>query len=279
MESLGLVAGAGALPLAVAEACLRARRGVFVIRLAGLAAEFAGLPGVDLGMGEMGGAMAALRAAECRQLCFAGHVGRPDVRNLRLDDRGREALPRVLAAARQGDGPLLSCLIAEFEAEGFAVVGAHEAAPELMLMAGGLTRRMPDSEDEGDVRRAMAVTRAMGALDVGQAAVCRGGQVLAVEAQEGTDAMIGRAGGLIGWKEGGERRGVLAKAPKSGQDWRIDLPVIGPGTIRAAALAGLAGVAGEAGAVLLVERDEAVRLADEFGLFVVGWGEGIADAV
>ena len=273
MEPIGLIAGDGALPSEVAQAAMWAGRSIFVIRLEGFAHDaLAVLPGSDRNIGEIGGAMKALRSAGCRCLCFAGHVGGADFSGLRLDERGREALPRALLAAGQGDAALLSCMIAEFEADGFEVVGAHELAPELVLEGGCSTRLAPAEADDADIRKAMSVARAIGALDVGQAAVCRAGRVLAVEAQEGTDAMLRRAGSLVGEPAAAaaERRGVLAKVPKPRQDRRIDLPVIGPETVRRAGAAGLAGIVGEAGAVLLVRRAEALALADALGLFIIG---------
>jgi DUF1009 family protein len=118
----------------------------------------------------------------------------------------------------------------------------------------------------------MEVARAVGRLDVGQGAVACDGLVLAVEAQEGTDAMLRRVAELPASIRGvpGKPRGVLAKAPKPIQDTRVDLPTIGPFTVQRAAVAGLAGIAGEAGKVLVLDREELIRTADELGLFVIG---------
>ncbi len=112
----------------------------------------------------------------------------------------------------------------------------------------------------------------IGGLDIGQAAVCCEGLVLALEAQEGTDAMLRRVATLAPAIRGapGQPRGVLAKACKPVQERRIDLPTIGLATIQRAAEAGLAGIAGEAGLVLVIDRDAVVELADRLGLFVVG---------
>ena len=117
------------------------------------------------------------------------------------------------------------------------------------------------------------MARRIGELDIGQGAVVCDGLVLAVEAQEGTDAMLRRvaeevAPALRG--EAGRRRGVLAKAPKPIQETRVDLPTLGPATVRGAARAGLAGIVGEAGRTLVLEREAVIALADELGLFVVG---------
>lgn len=257
----------------LARHCRETGRPVFVIRLIGFAeAELYDFEGADLGLASLGGAIEALRAARCGSVCLAGAVARPDFRNLRLDLRGMAALPGMIAAARKGDDGLLAFLISEFEREGFAAEGAHEVMSELLLSAGPLGRRKPLKAHIGDIERALAAAKAVGTLDAGQAAVVCEGLVLALEAQEGTDAMLVRVASLPESIRGSarRRRGVLAKASKPGQERRVDLPTVGPTTIRRAAEAGLAGVVGEAGLTLVLERERVATLAEEFGLFVVG---------
>jgi DUF1009 family protein len=123
-----------------------------------------------------------------------------------------------------------------------------------------------------DIARGFALLAAMSAFDVGQAAIVAGRRVLAVEAAEGTDAMLDRVAAM---RE--SRRivlpagsGVLVKAPKRRQDRRFDLPSIGPGTVTRAAAAGLAGIAVIAGATIVAEPQRLVEEADRAGLFVVG---------
>jgi UDP-2,3-diacylglucosamine hydrolase len=114
--------------------------------------------------------------------------------------------------------------------------------------------------------------KTLGRLDIGQGAVVVDGLVLAVEAQEGTDAMLARCALLPEALRGvpGARRGVLVKWPKPIQERRVDLPTIGVRTIENAAAAGLAGVAGEAGGVLVLDREAVIAAADRLGLFVAG---------
>jgi len=259
MRKLGLIAGGGALPIAVAGHCIAIGRPVFLLRLEGFAEpELAGFDGCDVGIAQLGHGFAALRAAGCEAVCFAGSVSRPDFRYIRPDLRGFAALPGALLAAQGGDDGLLTFVLHEFEKEGFAVEGAHEVMAGLTLPAGRLGRHAPKRAHRGDIGRALEVAREIGRLDVGQGAVCCNGLVLALEAQEGTDAMLARVAGLPPSIRGvpERRRGVLAKACKPGQERRIDLPTIGPVTIRNAAQAGLAGVA--------------IRLAYELGLFIFG---------
>jgi DUF1009 family protein len=270
---LGLIAGGGGLPVELARSCVKAGRPVFVIRIKGMAdAALDAFAGADVGLAQFGGMLAALRKAGCEAICFAGIVQRPDFSRLTPDLRALKSLPAIIAAARQGDDALLRVLLGEFEKEGFRIEGAHEVSAGLTLGEGALGSVQPSPAHRADIDKAAAVARHLGELDIGQGAVVCDGLVLAVEAQEGTDAMLVRCAGLPADVRGSPAapRGVLAKMPKPVQDLRVDLPTVGVNTIERAAEAGLAGVVGEAGGLLLVDRD-AVRLAaDRLGLFVHG---------
>jgi hypothetical protein len=117
-----------------------------------------------------------------------------------------------------------------------------------------------------DIGRGVTVARALGAVDVGQGCVVQQGIVLAVEAIEGTDAMLARVPGVARPGLGG----VLVKLVKPGQERRADLPTIGPGTLERAAASGLRGVAFEAGGTLLTDRAGCIEAADRAGLFLIG---------
>lgn len=273
MRKLGLIAGGGALPVEIATACEKSGRPFFVVRLKGFAGpDLAPFPGADIGIAELGKCFAALKRAGCEAVCLAGIVARPDFAALKPDLKGLMLLPRVIAAARKGDDALLRALLDEFEKEGFAIEGAHEAMDDLALPLGLLGRHAPTSAHAGDIDRALLAAREIGRLDIGQGAVVCDGLVLAVEAQEGTDAMLRRVHDLPVHLRGapGAPRGVLAKAPKPIQEKRVDLPTIGLGTLHAAARAGLAGIVGEAGHMLVLDREAVIALADELGLFILG---------
>ena len=273
MDKLGLIAGGGGLPLEIAEHCRRTGRPLFVVRLKGFAdPALAGFAGADIGLAELGKCIKALKQAACEAVCLAGQVSRPDFSKLAPDLRVLAALPGAIAAGRKGDDALLRFLVGEFEKEGFAVEGAETAMRDLSLPAGPLGQRAPSPEQLADAEHALTVARAIGRLDIGQAAVVCDGLVLAVEAQEGTDAMLARVAGLPAHLHGrdGDLRGVLAKVPKPIQEVRIDLPTIGAATVRGAAAAGLAGIVGEAGRLLVLDRADTLALADELGLFILG---------
>lgn len=273
MRKLGLIAGGGSLPVEIAQHCQRSGRPLFVIRLKGFAGS--GLEpyaGAEVGLAELGKCFKALKRAGCEAVCLAGQVNRPDFSSLLPDLRGLAALPAAIAAAGKGDDALLRMLVGEFEKEGFAVEGAHDVMDDLGLGEGPLGRVAPGADHRADIVQALAAARAVGRLDAGQAAVVCRGLVLALEAAEGTDALLARVADLPLALRGrpDAPSGVLAKTPKPAQETRVDLPTIGPATVHAAARAGLAGIVGEAGRLLVLDRDGVIALADELGLFVVG---------
>ena len=274
MKKLGLIAGGGELPVRLARQCVTSGRPLFVLRLKGMAdPELAAFDGADVGIAELGKGFSALKGAGCEAVCFAGIVKRPDFSALKPDFRGLKALPGVIASARHGDDALLRFLLGEFEAEGFSVEGAHDVAAGMTLPRGPLGKLAPGAPHMTDVHKAFHVAGEIGRLDVGQGAVVCEGLVLAVEAQEGTDAMLDRCAGLPETLRGtlDKRRGVLAKRPKPIQEQRVDLPAIGVATVRGAAKAGLAGIVGEAGKVLVLDHAAVAQAADECGLFVYGF--------
>jgi DUF1009 family protein len=274
MNKLGLIAGGGALPVSVAARCEAEGRPVFVVRLAGFAdVHLARYPGLEAGMAEFGRILSALKKAGCIAVCFAGTVSRPDFRTLKPDLKGAALMPGIIAAATRGDDALLRKILSVFEGEGYAIEGADDILGGETLPPGALGAVRPTEEQLSDLRKALHVAEKSGELDVGQGAVVCHGLVLAVEAQEGTDAMLARVAGLPADLRGSvrERKGALAKAPKPIQDMRVDMPVIGARTVEMAAAAGLAGVGGVAGRLILIDRAGLIEAADRLGLFV--WGE------
>lgn len=270
---LGLIAGAGGLPVELARACDAAGRSIFVIRLKGMAdPALNAWPGQDIEIAKLGAVLSALKKAGCKAVSFAGKVHRPDFHALKPDLEGMKALPGLLAASRKGDDALLRALLSVFERAGFTIEGADAAAGRIVLSEGAQGAHAPGDLHQADILLAVTASRRLGELDIGQAAVACKGVVLAVEAQEGTAAVLERVAGLPSELRGSAqaRRGVLVKLPKPGQDLRVDLPTIGVETIEAVATAGLAGVVGVAGGMLIVDRDKVVALADRLGLFVYG---------
>jgi DUF1009 family protein len=271
---LGLIAGGGELPRAVAQSARAAGRAVFVVGIAGSLDEdwVKDFPHEFLSPGEPGRIIKALKGHDVAQVLLAGRVDRPRFADLKLDAKGVLLLPGAIAAAKKGDDALLRFIVGICEDAGLPAVSVADAAPGLVCGEGSLGRVAPDAEQRADIARAFRIVHALGALDVGQAAVVCEGLALAVEAAEGTDAMLSRIADLRESLRGttARPRGVLVKALKPTQDTKTDMPVVGVNTVAHAASAHLAGIALEAGAALILDKARVAAEADRLGLFVVG---------
>lgn len=264
---LGIVAGGGTLPRRLVECCRAAGRDVFVLALEGAAepATVQDVPHAWCRLGAAATGLALLRQNQVTDLVLAGGVRRPSLAALRPDWRAAKLFARFGYRALGDDG-LLSAVVEALEEEGFRVLGADQLLDRALVPEGPLGRVRPDQQSQADIERGLEVARALGALDVGQAAIVQQGLVLGVEAIEGTDELLRRCAALRSEGPGG----VLVKVEKPGQEARADRPTIGLRTVRLAEQTGLRGIAIEAHTTIVLDRDEVIRAADEAGLFLVG---------
>jgi UDP-2,3-diacylglucosamine hydrolase len=271
---VGLIAAGGVMPFAVADSLTARGIGCVVFALKGACdpVAVARFRHHWISVGQVGRAVKLFRAENCRDLVFIGTLVRPALSELRLDWGTLRVIGHVLAAFRGGDDHLLSGIGRILEQDGFRMVGIRDVAPDLLMPAGCVTRKSPDENADADIARGREVLRALSPFDIGQAAIVIDGHVVGVEDIEGTDGLLVRVARLRA--EGRIRakaaRGVLVKAPKSGQDLRFDLPTMGPRTIEGASAAQLAGIAIIAGNTIVVEPQTMIEAADAAGLFVTG---------
>jgi UDP-2,3-diacylglucosamine hydrolase len=271
---VGLIAAGGAMPFAVADSLIARGINPVVFALRG-ACDPVGVERFRhhwISVGQVGRAVKLFRAENCRDLVFIGTLVRPALSEIRLDWGTLRVIGSLWAAFRGGDDHLLSGIGRILEQDGFRMVGIKDVAPDLLMPEGCLTLNSPDENASADIAKGRDVLRALSPFDIGQAAVVIDGHVVGVEDIEGTDGLLTRVARLRA--EGRIRartaRGVLVKAPKSGQDLRFDLPTMGPRTIEGAAAAQLAGIAIVAGNTIVVEPQAMIEAADAAGLFVTG---------
>jgi hypothetical protein len=270
---LAIICGGGDFPIIAAQAAERAGRRPFLIGLVGSAdARIEIFPHLWLHLGEVGKFLDALREKRIVEVTAIGAIKRPELSDIRFDFGAVKRLPALTALFAGGDNRLLAGVAKLFAKEGFKLVGVQEIAPQLVAPEGALTRRSPSAEALRDARFGAELIAAMSSFDVGQAVVVGKGRILAIEAAEGTDAMLMRIADMraIGRLSRKGRAGVLVKAPKHGQEMRLDMPAVGLKTIEAAAGAEMEGLVLAAGRVLLIDREACVRAADEGSLFLYG---------
>jgi DUF1009 family protein len=271
---VGVIAAGGIMPFVVADSLLA--RGVSPVLFA--IKGVCDASGVErfrhhwISILQLGRLTKLLRAEGCRDLVFIGTLVRPALSEIRLDWGTLRVIRQVRAAFRGGDDHLLSGIGRILERDGFRMVGIRDVAPDLLMPAGCITRAVPGGQTEADIARGHEVLRALGPFDVGQAVVVIDGHVVGVEDIEGTDGLLARIAHLRaqGRIRAAMGRGVLVKAPKSGQDLRFDLPTIGVRTVEGTRDAGLAGIAVAAGSTQVVDPQAVIAAADAAGLFVTG---------
>ncbi len=271
---LGIIAGGGWLPVAIAESVLAQGRPVFIVGLAEASdAGISPFPHERLSFGQLTSMMKVFRNKGCRELVIVGTATRPQLSKLRIDFGGVKAIPYFLKIALGGDDKLLSGIVRYFEHHGVIVRGTHDVAPHLVANAGTIGRYRPTADDEADARMGQRVIATLGPFDVGQGVVVARRRVIAIEAAEGTDRMLTRCGEIAHWRAANpsKRNGVFVKMPKPQQDIRVDTPTIGPETVKRADAAGLRGIVIGASGVLIAARDETIAAADAAGLFLAGF--------
>tara|TARA_R110002049_G_scaffold10127_1_gene50076 strand:- start:30279 stop:31079 length:801 start_codon:yes stop_codon:yes gene_type:complete len=209
----------------------------------------------------LGSLLVELGQRGVREVCFCGAIDRPALDTSLLDAETGPLVPMFQEALAAGDNGALQVIKDIFEQTGFAVLGADELVPDLVAPPGVLSDRWPDAQMRGDAARGEAVLAGLAPLDIGQACVIGAGQVLGVETIGGTDHLLASLPAAAR-----DMRAILCKGPKAGQIREIDLPTIGPDTLRAAHAAGLAGVVVDAGDVIILDVERCVALADELDL-------------
>ncbi len=266
---LGIIAGSGHLPRQLTASCLKAGRSVFIVAIENETAPetVENVPHAWIRLGAIGLAFDHLKRAGVEELVLAGKINRPSMASIRPDMTGARLLSRLGLSLLGGDAAIFKTIIAFLEEEGFRVVGIDQLLQDFVADAGPLGQNIPDKQAQKDIEMGARIIRAIGTFDIGQGVIVKNGLVLGIEAAEGTDALIERCAALRGEGKGG----VLVKARKPIQEDRVDLPTIGTQTLELVHRAGFAGIAVEARHSLIVNRREVTRMADQLGLFVIGF--------
>ena len=257
---LALICGKGKFPKIIAQNCN-------MMPLIASLVQFPPdelIPDIGFRLETLGSFLELLKQHRITQVCFAGAIQRPSIDPTLIDSATRPLVACITAALAQGDDGALKIIVKIFEHAGFQVVGFDQVMPELLPPSGILSHRAPNLQDRDDAACAAAVIAGISPLDIGQACAVANSHVLAIEAYGGTEWMLQS---LIARSEAWPSGGILFKAPKTGQERRIDLPAIGPATCQQVKKAGLDGIVIAYGGVVVLDVATVISEANRLKLF------------
>lgn len=267
MKKLGLIAGNGTFPLLFAEEARRGGYSVVAVAHRGEtneAIERAADEVTWVYVGQLGKIIRAFQRSGVTEAVMAGGIRKVKLfGNFRPDLRGAQFLARLKS---REDDTLLRGIADELAADGIQILPSTLCLPHIISTEGVLTKRAPRRREWDDIRLGLKIAKEIGRLGIGQTVVVKNQVVVAVEAVEGTDAAIQRAGALA------QSGCVVVKVSKPQQDLRFDVPAVGVDTIERLHEAGAAVLAVETGRTILLEKDALLRLANAYGIAVVGAG-------
>ncbi|MGM0423308.1 MAG: LpxI family protein [Thermodesulfobacteriota bacterium] len=263
-KPLGILAGEGQFPILVARGAKSQGREVVAVAFKGYTSQEISLctdKMLWLYLGQLGKMISFLQKNQVQEIVLAGGINKPRALSLRPD---LQAAKLLLQTRSRNDNALFEALIHTLNKQGLRVASPLDFVPDLRTPAGCLSKRRPSQQEEVDIDFGWELAKEIGSLDIGQCLVVKEKMVVAVEAMEGTNAAILRAGELAG------TGCVVLKVFKPGQEERIDQPALGLQTIRTMLQAGASCLVAEAGKSLFFDQDQALQLADQNGICVLG---------
>ncbi|MFT7144508.1 MAG: DUF1009 family protein [Alphaproteobacteria bacterium] len=270
IQKLGIIAGGGRLPDLMVEHCLANDIPFHVVTFKGQpqpeSSSIYAAQTSELALGQVGKVIDTFKAKNITHLVMGGHLEKPSLFDLRFDMKGLKIMNRLRT---KHDDELLTSVCDFLEEEGFHVLGVHEVREDLVMPFGLLTKSEPSEQQKNTIEIGMEAVEALGALDIGQAAIVKEGVILGVEGVEGTSELIERCSTLRGKSNKGA---ILVKAAKPNQNLRVDMPTIGFDTIKQLIDLNFDGVAILSGQSLFIDRANAVEIANKKGLFICGVG-------
>ncbi|OPZ77061.1 MAG: hypothetical protein BWY78_01165 [Alphaproteobacteria bacterium ADurb.Bin438] len=268
---IGLIIGGGELPNKAIEKLLSSKQEFRVVALNGFTEKSPLLDKtkhIFVKLGQAGKAIKFLKQENVNDILMIGNVKRPSLTSLIPDLWTAKFLAKV-GFKSLGDDGILKAISDELRLEGFNLIGIQDILDDVIAKKGILGKHKPNENALNDIKRGIAVLKALSPLDIGQGVIVQQGLILAVEAIEGTDKMLERTKTLI--REG--NKPILIKMKKVNQHDKLDLPTVGSRTVINAYNCGLQGIAIHSGNSLVVDFDEMVKRADELGLFIYGYDD------
>ncbi len=265
VNKIGLIAGEGEFPIILARSLTNKNYQVIAVCFSGnqkenlkkIASEV-----FKISIGQFGKLIKIFKEKGVKELIFLGKIDKSYALKVGIPDF--KALVLWKRLKNREDNSILKSIIEELEKEGFVIRGPSEFLQEYLTTEGVFTKRTPTSEEWEDIEYGFQIAKKIGSLDIGQCVVVKNKMTVAVEAMEGTDATILRAGKL-------RKNTVVIKVAKPIQDLRMDIPVVGVKTVETLIKAGAKVLVLEAGKTFFLQREEAIRLADKNNISIIGY--------
>lgn len=264
MEKIGIIVGNGKFPLYFIREAQKKGYDLYPIGLFDtIEEEIKKLPNYkSFHIGHIGEIVKHFSFCSVKKLILLGKVEKNILfENLDLDYYGREIFKML---PNKKDETLLFAVISFLKLNGIKVLSQNYLLSAFMVEAKCYTEKNLEKEDEATVRLGMEAAKMLTALDIGQSVVVKDRAVIALEAMEGTDKTLLRAGDLAG------RGSIIVKMARSKQDMRVDIPTVGVNTVKKAIEIGAKGIVMEAEKMFFIDREEAISLANQHGLFLIG---------
>ena len=266
-DRIAIIAGQGLLPKVIYDECLKKGIKSYVIGLQGEINEqiFQGIEYDLFKPYNISQIFKHLKANNLTKVVIAGKVNRSNLSKLIFDKTGFKIFTEIIKSGLN-DSNIYSKIIKYIEENGFQIVSPNEIAENILSQKGNITNTLIDKEENLDIEKGVNILRGIIAHDIGQALIINKGLVVGVEAVEGTNELIKRCAKYLG----SDNDGVLVKLCKPHQDQRLDLPCIGPDTIKNIAKFSYKGIVLEAKKSIIIASKETIKLANENKIFIYG---------
>ena len=223
----------------------------------------------SLSIGQIGKTISILKKYKCKKIIFAGKVKKPNFSKTKFDFKALYHLPKIIKSSKKGDASIIKTIIDIFKKEGFKVLSSTFFNPELSLKKGNYTKIKPNYLDKKDALKGRSIISDLTKREVGQGVIIRKGQVITIEGDDGTDAMLNRAHILLKrFFSKNKKEGILLKFPKKNQDLRIDLPTVGIKTIKKCTKIGIKGIVVKANHNIFLDKSKCINLANKNKMFI-----------
>ncbi|GDX35632.1 hypothetical protein LBMAG18_01430 [Alphaproteobacteria bacterium] len=264
---IGIFAGQGQLPKILIDDCLKRNRKfiVFLLKSEIYEIDYSQFNPIQIAYGEVDKFLKILLNNKINHIVFIGGVTKPNFSALKVDKKGAILLAKIIANKILGDDAVLRTVVSFFEKEGFKILRIDQLLDCVFSNKGTQSKLLPSTENIIDIDIGVMAIKHFAKFDIGQAVVVAQKQIIAVEAQEGTDEMIKRCKNLRG---DFTKNAILIKMKKPQQIKKVDLPTIGPDTIKICIESNIKGIAIQANSAIVVNKSEVIKMIDDNQMFL-----------